>query len=546
MARPDDLDPAQRAAVTSEAAPLCILAAAGSGKTRVLTARIAHRVATGAADPRHVLALTFTRRAAGELRARLGRLGVDAEVTASTFHAVAWAQLRQRAADRGERPPRLVENPRRRLARLVGPAAGDVAAEITWAKSRLLGPAEYEAAGRRPALPAAEVAAAFARYQEELRRGGLLDFDDLLLACAQALEDDPPFAAAQRWRFRHLFVDEYQDLNPAQFRLLRAWLGDNLDLTVVGDPNQAVYGWNGADPELLHRFAEHFPTAEVVRLDTSYRCPPEVLAVATAVLPPGRVGGASPPRPPRHGGRPAPGVPTVRGFHTEDDEARGVARAVRLAHAPGARWSDVAVLARTNAQLSVIEEALRRASIPHASSVPDLREPLAWLARTPPAVPLSSALADVECEPLRTLGREYAALDRSPTVEGFLGWVRTVIRSGDLAGVGDAVALATFHRAKGLEWPVVLVVGLERGLVPVDRGDEAEERRLLYVALTRATRELHCSWAAQRRGMPRSPSPWLAAVEQACAEQAAARDRGALDWRAHLADSRARLAATAP
>lgn len=548
-------DPAQWAAVTSEAAPLCILAAAGSGKTRVLTTRIAHRVAIGAADAGHVLALTFTRKAAGELRARLRRLDVDADVTAGTFHAVAWAQLRQWAADRSERPPPVVKDARRHLVRVVGEsAAAEVAGEIAWAKARLVDPESYEAAaaGRRTTLAPAAVATAYADYQASLRRAGVLDFDDLLLRCTRILEDDAPFAAAQRWRFRHLFVDEYQDLNPAQFRLLRAWLGDNLDLTVVGDPNQAVYGWNGADPELLHRFPEHFPTAEVVRLDTSYRCPPEVLAVAAAVLPPGRVGGASPPRPPRHGGRPAPAVPTVRRFHTEDAEAAGIARALRLAHAPGTRWADLAVLARTNAQLVVIEEALRRASIPHVSSFRSAlqddagREALAWLARSPAAVPLRSALADLGSDPLQELGREYAAIDRVPSVDGFLGWLRTVIRGWDATTPQDAVALATFHKAKGLEWPVVFVVGLEHGLVPIPRADEGEERRLLYVALTRATREVHCSWAEQRRGVPRSPSPWLAAVERACADQAAVRDRQAADWRAHLADSRARLAAVAP
>ena len=437
----DGLDPHQRAAVTSEAAPLCILAAAGSGKTRVLAHRIAHRIATGAADPRHVLALTFTRRAAGELRRRLRSLGVGAEVTAATFHAAAWAQLRRWADHRGVRPPR---------------------------------------------LPA--------------------DFDDLLVQCTRALEEDPAFAEAQRWWWRHLVVDEYQDLNPAQFRLLRAWLDAGTDLTVVGDPHQAVYGWNGADPTLLDRFTEHFPTAEVVRLDTAYRCPPDVLRVATAVLPAGE-DRAGPPRPPRHGGRPGGRVPTVRRYDTDSEEACGVARALRAAHAPGTPWSDLAVLARTNARLAVVEGALRQASIPHRSSfdlkaVP-VRDALQWLARLPAAVPLPSALADLDADPaidvVRELGGEYAALDRAPTTEGFLAWLRLVVRPGELDAAGDAVTLATFHRAKGLEWPVVFVVGLERGLVPIASAVEpeavAEERRLLYVAATRARKTLMIAWA---------------------------------------------------
>jgi DNA helicase-2/ATP-dependent DNA helicase PcrA len=499
----DDLDPAQRAAVTSQAAPLAILAGAGSGKTRALTRRIAYRVHTGEAEAGHVLAVTFTRKAAGELRNRLHALGVDG-ATVGTFHALAWAQLRRRALDDGRWAPAILRDKARLVPR-------DVATRIERAKAQGIGPAgdpDYE------------------HYEAEKRRLGLLDFDDLLLHCAQAIEDDPAFAKALRWRFRHFFVDEYQDVNPLQFRLLRAWLGDRLDLTVVGDPNQSVYGWNGADPTLLARFAEHFPTAESVRLDTNYRSTGAIVTVAASVLPEA-TGGAGPPRPPRHADRPGASVPTVRACDTERDEADAVARAVRLARAPGTPWSDIAVLVRTNAQLRLLETAFRARAIPHASPgnawlrTTEARAALRALVDTPPAVPFRSAVKDLTTEPLAELAAEYQRFDRAPSGPGFVSWLHAVVRPHDRDGQGNAVTLATFHGAKGLEWPTVFVAGLEDGLVPVAGGDDDEERRLLYVALSRAVTSLHCSWAAERNGRARQPSPWLADIEAAVAAVAA-------------------------
>src|SRR3954469_14083076 len=278
-----DLNPEQRRAVVTEASPLCILAGAGSGKTRVLTRRIAHRIAVGSAEPDRVLALTFTRKAAGELGSRLRTLGVRDRVAAGTFHAVAYAQLRRRWADRGESEPALLDRKARLLAPLIrnrDVQAADVASEIEWAKARMVNPSAYEhearSAGREPPMALAEVAEVYRRYEVEKNRRGLVDFDDLLFRTARAIEEDADFAAAQRWRFRHLFVDEFQDVNPVQFRLLMAWLGDRLDLCVVGDPNQAIYAWNGADASYLTNFRRHFPTAEVVRLDDNYRSSPEI------------------------------------------------------------------------------------------------------------------------------------------------------------------------------------------------------------------------------------------------------------------------------
>ncbi|MBV9412595.1 MAG: ATP-dependent helicase, partial [Acidimicrobiia bacterium] len=540
------LNDAQRRAVTTDTAPLCILAGAGSGKTRVLTRRIAWRIARGDADAQHVLALTFTRKAAGELSNRLSALGVRDRVATGTFHAIAYAQLRRRWADRGERPPTLVDRKVRLLAPLlsghrsaaVQPA--DVAAEIEWAKARFVGPTHYEqeaaAAGRKPVLSFAVMASLYERYEEEKRRRGVVDFEDLLLLCARALQTDDAFAASQRWRFRHLFVDEFQDVNPVQFRLLEGWRGDRRDLCVVGDPNQAIFGWNGADAGFLTEFGGRFPGAEIVRLIDNYRSSPQILAVADAVL---NGNGRDRARPLR-ANRPEGSTPSVRSWASDRDEARAVVRAMRRRHNPSLPWSGMAILARTNAQLLLFEEACTAAGIPHRVrgegsflSQPEIRQALNELRRLPASSPLSSAVSDLDeiveeaegdrrqrLEGLVRLAHEYEAVDQAATIDGFFAWLRATVGGDAPATSGDLVELATFHAAKGLEWPVVFVVGLERGLVPIAQADtpaaRAEERRLLYVAVTRAEQELHCSWTERRtfgaRTLTRYPSAYLPAI----------------------------------
>jgi DNA helicase-2/ATP-dependent DNA helicase PcrA len=577
-----DLNAAQLEAVTTDASPLCILAGAGSGKTRVLTRRIAHRVLTGSADAPHVLALTFTRKAAGELQGRLRQVGVRDGVVAGTFHAVAYAQLRRRWADRGERAPALLESKLRILARLLGPPAtgsvaslyADVAAEIEWAKARLIPASQYEVeavrAGRTPPLAPPQLAAVYEQYEAEKRRAGVVDFDDLLSMCARALDTDDEFAAGQRWRFRHLFVDEFQDVNPVQFRLLKGWLGERTDLCVVGDPNQAIYSWNGADPRLLLGFERLFPTATVVRLDDNYRSTPQVLHVANAVL-------ASEPGPSAPGlvAHAADGpLPTLRSYATDIAEAHGVAVAIRRSHGPSRPWRDFAVLVRTNAQAVEIQRAFVAAQIPFrvrgGGSLlrqADVRSALATLEASPlRGVPFGSRIAELvdlsvgvstedgreQMGALVALAREYATLDpSSSSVAGFVSWLRATVKGGDEPETGgDAVEIVTFHRSKGLEWPVVFVTGLEKGLVPIGHAEgssdaEAEERRLLYVALTRAQVELHATWAERRRfgdrPVRRSPSPWLATIEAALRALAAEGPSG--DWRQYLEVERARLRA---
>jgi DNA helicase-2/ATP-dependent DNA helicase PcrA len=561
------LTPSQRAAVCSEAAPLCVLAGAGSGKTRVLTRRLARRLFDGSASAEHTLVLTFTRKASRELRQRLWHLDVPGRPWAGTFHAAAYAQLRRHWADAGLRPPAVLDDPRRLLRRLLdrpgtvtseavtsdaitseavaseavtSEAVGGILAEIQWAQARLLTPATYpaaaRAAGRRTPLPPDEVAALYGRYEEAKRRHGLIDLNDLLTRGAELMERDTAVAAAARWRIRHLFVDEFQDVNPAQWRLLRAWLGERTDLFVVGDPRQAVYGWNGADPSLLDRLPELLPGTAVLRLDANHRSSPQVIAAARAVLDPTAGDGPTD----DGGGRPDGPAPTVTGYDDDGAEAEAVARWLRRMHRPGRPWSHLAVLARTNARLAPMASALGRAGIPFrtgpAPGATARRELVAHLRAGPTTRTLRSALADLSIPgippALARLADEHAIEEPGSTVGAFLAWLAATV--GDAApseadADADAVELSTFHRAKGLEWPVVALIGLEDGLVPISYATtppaRAEERRLLYVAITRAEEELWCSWAGLRQTAGRSwhcrPSPFLAPID-ASAQAAAA------------------------
>ncbi len=559
-----------------------ILAGAGSGKTRVLTHRIAYRAEVGTLDPNRVLAVTFTRKAAGELRERLGRLGLRSGVHAGTFHSIAYAQLRQRWEERGIRPPELLERKVGFVARLMSSRGGtaplDVVAEIEWAAARRIGPEQYEAAAalarRRPPLDAGKVAEIYDRFMTEKRRRRLVDFDDLLRLAVRDLAADPVYAAARHWRFRHLFVDEFQDVNPLQHALLEAWSGPESDLCAVGDPNQAIYAWNGADSRYLIDFETYFPGSTTVTLEDNYRSTPEILTVANAVLDSGR---SVPIRLRPH--RPSGPVPSVTDHPDASAEAAAIARKVRDLHSPGTSWSRQAVLVRTNAQATLISEAFTRAAIPHRVrgggdllEQPEVRQAVSALRRAsslqmalgdleeqvrratpdqdesdgdaPEGAPAQAPTAATEAAPptdremrrsgleqltqeraanlaeLVRLGREYLAIDPDGGIPGFLGWMTSALRGEDRSA-GDAVELVTFHAAKGLEWPIVHLAGLEEGFVPIHHAKESdddidEERRLLYVALTRAREELHCTWARSRefgsRSLTRKPSPWLEIV----------------------------------
>ncbi len=572
------LNEEQRTAVTSDGLPLAIHAGAGSGKTRVLTHRIAWRTLTGRDDPRRVLALTFTRKAASELRTRLRRLGMRDQVAAGTFHAVALAQLRTWWHETDQREPELLD----RKMGIIGPlvprdqrstVALDVVAEVEWAKARRIRPEAYaglaEEAGRTPPFPTPTVARIYAEYEEVKSARNLVDFDDLLDLCRHALSTDKRFAAAQRWRFRHLYVDEFQDVNPLQFDLLAGWLDGSGDLCAVGDPDQAIYGWNGADADHLVRFATHFPGATVLELRQNYRSTPQVLRAAAGVL----VG-----RDPMVANRDRGPDPVLEGYADEHAEAKAIAGRARTVRGPDGRWRDQAVLVRTNAQTEPLVEAFRAAGIPVRTRTgsglldrSDVKAQLAQLGRSDRA--LSTLLGDLRAadtgDPddapdgpangpgpdgddgedgtgdagraaafaeLSRLADEFLALEPSGTGKAFAAWVRAQARS-TIDDRTDAVEVATFHAAKGLEWPTVHVAGLEQGFVPIAHAKDAdardEERRLLYVALTRAEDRLFCTWADQRtfgqRTANRRPSPWLADLQAAIAglERPVGRSEGA-------------------
>jgi DNA helicase-2/ATP-dependent DNA helicase PcrA len=542
------LDPQQRLAVTIDHQPLCVLAGAGSGKTRVLTRRIAWRCATGAEDAHHVLALTFTRSAARELSVRLRALGVREGVRAGTFHAVAWSELRLRAAEAGRTAPVLIDRPVRFLARVAEldrATLAAVATELAWARARAIDledyPDEARRAARRTPLEPGRIVEIGHDYALEKRRRHTVDFDDLLAILADAMADDPSYAASQRWRFRHLYVDELQDLNPLQHRLLEQWRGGRPSLTAVGDPNQAIYGWNGSDPAFVERFTEHHPDGLVVEVDTNYRSTAPILTVANAVLDAGDLGGVRL-RAFREGGD----VPRVTGYADEGDEAIAVSRAILDAKLPTTSWGQQAVLARTNQQLDAVEAALQAAHIPTRvrgripfHELPAVRAALREF--TSPGATLADAIGRLavlvapagddpdgpagsgspdDDDPLVQLlayAEQYRQVHRADAA-GFRTWL--VQEADDTIG-GDGVELVTFHGAKGREWRVVHVIGAEDGYVPIawatTTAQRAEERRLFYVAITRAEDHLNITWSASRRtaggrAATRTPSPYLREV----------------------------------
>ena len=539
------LDDDQRRAATSPAMPLAVVAPAGSGKTRVLTARLAHRIATEDAEPQHVLCVTFTRKAADELRGRLRRTGLRDQVEAGTFHGVAWRQLRDRWAATGRAAPNLLDRVQPFLAEHVAPDATraelvDLAAEIAWARARMVRPDTYaevaSAAGRRTRRPAGWVAERFATYEEVKSRRHVVDFDDLLAACTSALEGDPAFAAAQRWRFRHLFVDEFQDVNPLQFRLLEAWRGDRWDVFVVGDTHQSIYGWNGADPGLLDTLAQRWPALETIHLDRTHRSTPQITAAAASVV---RAAGL-PVRHPESSG--TPGEPARLHEHADEvAEITSVGTLVRRRRGPEMPWSAFAVLARTHEQVLEAERGLAATGIPvhvrRQAAVlgdPVVRRVVARLGHDDrPLLTALGAAVEGDADERGALGRllEVAETQVStdPAVTGreFAGWARARLTDDD-APV-DAVTISTIHAAKGLEWPVVHVVGCEEGSIPHAsarrREARAEEARLLYVAITRAAREVHLHWSRTRsvRGVrrERARSPFLDGFEAATAPEPA-------------------------
>ncbi|MFY9931754.1 MAG: ATP-dependent helicase, partial [Streptosporangiaceae bacterium] len=367
------LDPEQREVAVAARGPVCVLAGAGTGKTRAITYRIAYAAAAGLIDPAHVLALTFTVRAAGELRGRLRQLGAGGmgtqQVRASTFHAAALRQLTYfwpRVV--GGRPPQLIdakaslirEAAKRAQVRLDAPGSiSDTAGEIEWAKVNQVRPDGYlaaaAAAGRTAGAGAERVAAVFAEYEQLRRERHLVDFESILELTAGILLDSRAAADQVRDMFRYFVVDEYQDVNPLQKLLLDAWLGDRDDLCVVGDPNQVIYSFTGATSSYLTGFTTEFPDATVVRLVRDYRSTPQVVALANQIAQAGvPLVAQRPPGPP----------PVLTEFGDDTEEAEGVAVQIQALLARGVTAKEIAVLVRINADTERFEQALATAKVP--------------------------------------------------------------------------------------------------------------------------------------------------------------------------------------
>ncbi len=548
----DGLDDAQRSAVTVDADVLIVEAGAGTGKTRVLTRRIAWGAHIDRWDPRRVLALTFSRKAAGELRSRLWELGLRDHVTAGTFHSIALSILRQHWDKAGTSPPELLTRKARFVAGLL-PGRPDrslvrsATAEIEWASARRIDAARYAdvaaSDGRRPRLDVHEMATLIQRYHHEKERRRVVDFDDLLLHCARLLQNDPTTADAFRWAHRHLFVDEFQDVNPLQYGLLRLMIGAKPQLCVVGDPRQSIYGWNGADPSLLTTLDDRFPDAERRSILRNHRSTPEILRVANALLPD---------HAPLEATRPT-GPDVTISTHVDDDaEATAIARGLRLGHRGTRRWSSMAVLVRTNAQVPILVEALQNLGVPTIGrgstaliedpAVVDalatfadvnvrLHEALAEISTAAGAhdndVGIDHETADDAVLAFVRLGHEYLRTAPSAWLGDFVDDLRSD-RDRGVAHSADAVDVMTMHSSKGLEWETVHLAGMEDGLAPhrsaTTPAAADEEQRLVYVGVTRARRELHLHWAKTRQVgtsvVERKPSPYLDRIGAVAASMA--------------------------
>jgi DNA helicase II / ATP-dependent DNA helicase PcrA len=569
-----DLDPEQREAVFAVSGPVAIHAGAGSGKTRVISRRAAYAIATDAVRPDQALIVTFTDKAAGEMVERLRGLGLPG-VTARTFHAQALSQLRHfwPAHHDGAPLPDLLDSKLSIIGRLARQLPGhyrftpakDLADEIEWAKARRIQPRAYEAAAddadREPPIPLDLFVRVYDGYERAKVRANRIDFDDLLLDTVDLLETDAEAASIVRARKSWFSVDEYQDTNPLQQRLLELWLGDRRDLCVVGDEDQTIYTFTGATSGFLTSFAQRWPGAHEVDLVRNYRSSPQVLAIANRLLAgEGRAKRLVPTRPDGPD-------PVIARHASAQAELDALVAWIRLRTGEGIAPAEIAVLVRVNAQLVPIEAALTRAAIPYqVRGVPfyersEVRGALASLRRMatssgPSARIRGGELAQqVEERWRRDLGLEDPdaasrergdeARERQASLDTLLAIVDGVIAADPAAdatnvlaelearaeaerhGAADGVNLLTYHRAKGLEWDAVALPSLEEGLLPIRQAGEdpaalAEERRLLYVGITRARIHLCLSWAETRPGRTgndarRHPCRWLAGLRPAAA-----------------------------
>ncbi|HHU09726.1 MAG TPA: ATP-dependent DNA helicase UvrD2 [Intrasporangiaceae bacterium] len=543
----DALDPEQRAVASAPRGPMCVLAGAGTGKTRAITHRIAYAVHAGVFAPTQVLAVTFTARAAGEMRSRLRLLGVEG-AQARTFHAAALRQLHYfwphaigggAPQVLGQKAPVVAEALGRLRIDVDRTVLRDVAAEIEWAKLSMLTAESYPAAARAarrepPGMDPSAMAKVIDAYEVAKSDRGVIDFEDVLLLTVGILEDRADIAAAVRRQYRSFVVDEYQDVSALQQRLLDAWVGERDDVCVVGDPSQTIYSFTGASDRFLLGFTDRFPGATTVELVRNYRSTPQILAVANQVIAGPTARGHRPLR--LIAANPAGPVPTIRDYPDDAAEADAVAAAIRDRIAAGTAPAEIAILVRTNGQTEALEAALADAGVPYlvrggerffsraevrqamvllrgAARTDDGTEPLADLV----GAVLSGAGWSAEPPGVRGAARErWESLDAIVALAADTATERPGARLAEFvtdleeraaaqhAPAAAGVTLASLHAAKGLEWDHVHLVGCSEGLVPISLADTPaaidEERRLLYVGITRARQTLSISYALGRSG----------------------------------------------
>ncbi len=574
----DALDPEQREVAAHPTGPMCVLAGAGTGKTRAITHRIAYGVLSGAYQPQRVLAVTFTARAAGEMRTRLRDLGVGG-AQARTFHAAALRQLHYFWPQAvGGAAPEVMPQKASAVAEACGrlrlrfdrTGIRDLAAEVEWAKVSMLTPETYAAAARSarrepPGLDATAMARLLAAYEEVKAARHVIDFEDVLLLTVGILEEREDIARAVHQQYRHFVVDEYQDVNALQQRLLDAWLGGRQEVCVVGDPAQTIYSFTGASPRHLLDFTSTHRGARTVRLVRNYRSTPEVVRLANLVLsgPSGSRRSGSVELQSQQESGPAP---RLSAYLDDPAEAAGVADAVAGLVKAGRAPADVAVLFRTNAQSEAFEAALSARDLPYLVrggerffARREVREAVLLLR--------GQARSDDGSQPLPDLVRDVlvgAGWTRQPPTSGgatrerWESLAALAVLADDLVSASpqarlpdlvrelderaaaqhapsvNGVTLASLHAAKGLEWPVVFVAGCSDGLLPITMADTVEtieeERRLLYVGLTRARDQLEISYAASRApgGRPtRRPSRFLDGAAAVLGEAARSNPRSA-------------------
>ena len=553
---PDDLrahlDDEQWEVASAIEGPVRVLAGAGTGKTRAVTYRIAHAVRRGAHDPRRTLALTFTARAAGELRDRLARLGVEG-VAARTFHAAALRQLRYFWPRVGPGdPPELLASKSRMIAEAAtrcrvstDPAVvRDLAAEIEWAKVSEVAPSAYvtAAAERSTAIEVADIAAVYAAYQELAAARAVMDFEDVLLTMVGLLEQRSDIAAEVRSAYRWFTVDEYQDVSPLQQHLLDLWVGDRDEVCVVGDAAQTIYTFAGATPRFLLDFGQRHTDAQTLHLVRSYRSTPQIVAAANAALShttaPQQVSGAW--RVTLQSSRPTGPAPRVRSYDDESAEAAGVARRIRELVRSGVPAREIGVLFRIHALSPAYEAALDEAGIPYSVRGSDRFFERAEVREAITRLRGAAKAAEVDADPAAPDPGALSAAEQAAAVLSQMGWtpvaptglgavrekweslaavVSLAAAAPSLAALvaeldrraqfehpptSDAVTLSSLHAAKGLEWEAVFLVGLAEGTLPIALASTPErieeERRLFYVGITRARTHLEMSWARSRFG----------------------------------------------